>query len=385
MRTWSVFFACVAGSLVCSCAPAVFENPLPPSDAGPQVAVLRGTWVAMRATRTDERGTLTIIPGDKESELEIVYVDPAMDPRSNSLKGTATVVAGCTYLSLRLQLSYDTRTEKAEFLDGYMIFKCVLDDDGTLKMWWFDDDKVERRIKDGRLTGAATRMAGDDEVMLVKNSSAELAALIREAKHDELFAEFGTFRRAATPGRTVEVRLATYEGRMAGSAILGKGALQERRVWTRLARPIDLLVFVTNNSEDPIDLYEQWNSWGYYAIGFVLRTPDGTQHRITKKARAWTKNFPSMIRLAPGRCHVIPVAFTDDVWKGLDAIQEDAELQVVFHQTRTIDELMKREPWAERYKNKRIFMGEIKSPFYRVNEILDRGSALRGEQPRRAP
>ncbi len=72
---------------------------------------------------------------------------------------------------------------------------------------------------------------------------------------------------------------------------------------------------VTNTSANPQRLWETWNSWGYYNLRFEVADKDGNViSTIKKKPRAWTRNFPSWVELAPGEHLVLDVDFDRERW-----------------------------------------------------------------------
>lgn len=72
-------------------------------------------------------------------------------------------------------------------------------------------------------------------------------------------------------------------------------------------------VLLTNTSAEPVTLFEEWNSWGYYGLLFEMTYADGRKVRVSRGLRAWTRNFPSTITLAPQGYYVFEVSF-DESW-----------------------------------------------------------------------
>lgn len=68
-------------------------------------------------------------------------------------------------------------------------------------------------------------------------------------------------------------------------------------------------VLLTNISSEPVNIFQEWNSWGYYGLSFEITYPDGRRIWSTKKSRGWDKNFPSAITLAPHGYYVFAVDF----------------------------------------------------------------------------
>src|SRR5258708_39482375 len=57
--------------------------------------------------------------------------------------------------------------------------------------------------------------------------------------------------------------------------------------------PGSFYVILTNVSKEPQAAFEAWNSWGYQAVSFEVRTADGHPFAISKKPQGFTRNFPS--------------------------------------------------------------------------------------------
>ncbi len=74
-------------------------------------------------------------------------------------------------------------------------------------------------------------------------------------------------------------------------------------------------VLLTNISAAPVALFEEWNSWGYYGLSFVLTYPNGRTVRVEKKPRGWDKNFPSTVIIAPGGFYIFDVDFDPEIWE----------------------------------------------------------------------
>ncbi|WBA44241.1 hypothetical protein [Hymenobacter canadensis] len=74
-------------------------------------------------------------------------------------------------------------------------------------------------------------------------------------------------------------------------------------------------VLLTNTSTAPINLFEEWNSFGYYGLSFEITYPDGRIVRVGKAIRGWDKNFPSTITIEPGGYYVFNVTFKPDQWE----------------------------------------------------------------------
>lgn len=66
-------------------------------------------------------------------------------------------------------------------------------------------------------------------------------------------------------------------------------------------------VLLTNVSKQDQEVFETWNSWGYYAVSFELRTDDGRIVVIMKKPIEFTRNSSTTFVISPGEQMVYPI------------------------------------------------------------------------------
>ena len=79
-------------------------------------------------------------------------------------------------------------------------------------------------------------------------------------------------------------------------------------------------VIVTNESEEPIRLWETWNSWGYYDLKFEIVDDQGKiLTTMERKPGHWPRNFASWAELGPGEHFVIDVQLNQS-WKGFPVV-----------------------------------------------------------------
>jgi hypothetical protein len=76
-------------------------------------------------------------------------------------------------------------------------------------------------------------------------------------------------------------------------------------------------VVVTNVSGEPIRLWKEWCSWGYFDLSFQVTDEAGFSVKVEKNNRAWTKNFPDTEIIPPGGHHLQEVTFDPTDWAGL--------------------------------------------------------------------
>ena len=75
-------------------------------------------------------------------------------------------------------------------------------------------------------------------------------------------------------------------------------------------------VVITNNSNQAQNLWESWNSWGFFNLRFDILDGQGVvQDSIVKTPdTCWTMNFPSYTTLKPKQHFVIEVDLSKPEW-----------------------------------------------------------------------
>lgn len=72
---------------------------------------------------------------------------------------------------------------------------------------------------------------------------------------------------------------------------------------------------ITNTSDEPLRLWETWNSWGWYNLSFeILDDSCNILHTLEKMPRAWTRNFASFFILAAEDQYAIEVCLNETDW-----------------------------------------------------------------------
>ena len=74
-------------------------------------------------------------------------------------------------------------------------------------------------------------------------------------------------------------------------------------------------VVITNVSDQPVRLWREWCSWGYFSLSFVATDEDGKSVAASKKLRGWDKNYPDATIVPPGDHMVFEVTFEDAIWQ----------------------------------------------------------------------
>lgn len=89
-------------------------------------------------------------------------------------------------------------------------------------------------------------------------------------------------------------------------------------------------VVVSNTSNKPQRIWQEWCSWGYFGLTFELSDETGKKWVAKKNGGWWTMNFPSYWRLDPEDSVVIEVHFEKALqprWEGFP-LPEDGEKTV---------------------------------------------------------
>lgn len=76
-------------------------------------------------------------------------------------------------------------------------------------------------------------------------------------------------------------------------------------------------VVITNVSGQPVRLWKEWCSWGYFNLSFVVTGRDGKTFVVKRKPRGWDKNYPDWAIVPPGDHRVFDVSFEDSTWENV--------------------------------------------------------------------
>jgi hypothetical protein len=76
-------------------------------------------------------------------------------------------------------------------------------------------------------------------------------------------------------------------------------------------------VILRNVSADPLRIWKESNSWGYYALRFEMTTDKGEKIIIRKKQRDWRKNVADFWVLESGESLVYDVFLAGGTWENV--------------------------------------------------------------------
>lgn len=122
-------------------------------------------------------------------------------------------------------------------------------------------------------------------------------------------------------------------------------------------------VVLTNVGKNPVRLWREWCSWGYFNLSFEATDQDGARVTVTKNPREWNKNYPDWMIIPPGDHMVIDVTFDAITWRNAPTPepgqQRTVSLRAVYESAD-----------GEDAKTNKVWTGKVSSPentytFYR--------------------
>ena len=75
------------------------------------------------------------------------------------------------------------------------------------------------------------------------------------------------------------------------------------------------LHFLLFSNQAGLRVYEDWNSWGYFAPSFKAEDGNCKTYDITRRERDWDKNFASTAELNKGDFLIIDTYLCDETWR----------------------------------------------------------------------
>ena len=135
------------------------------------------------------------------------------------------------------------------------------------------------------------------------------------------------------------------------------------------------LVLLSNR--DGIDIYEDWNSWGYFARSFTASDSHSRRYEITRvPPDGWDRNFPSVVTLNRGQFLITDIYLCDGTWRVSPrmSVPSGQELRVIgrFKQARDRLALALGNPWVGNIKSAPIELSLSESCIARLNAGVKR-------------
>lgn len=127
----------------------------------------------------------------------------------------------------------------------------------------------------------------------------------------------------------------------------------------------DFHVVITNVSDHPIHLWQEWCSWGHSNLSFVFVGIDGELVPCAKRPRAWTRNHADDCLIEPREHLVLDVFFSSESWQEPDFQRmkpaKDGTIAMrAVYETLADDETAKHGVWTGKVVSKehRVLLGQ---------------------------
>jgi hypothetical protein len=75
------------------------------------------------------------------------------------------------------------------------------------------------------------------------------------------------------------------------------------------------LHFLLMSNRDGVKVYQDWNSWGYYARSFRAKDEHSKIYAMTRRAGEWDKNYPATDILNKGDYVITDTYLCDGTWR----------------------------------------------------------------------
>ncbi len=79
--------------------------------------------------------------------------------------------------------------------------------------------------------------------------------------------------------------------------------------------PRSHLHFLLFSDRDGMKVYDEWNSWGYFARMFDLAVSGSNNYQVTRRERAWDSNFPKSVTINRGDVLITDIYLCDGTWR----------------------------------------------------------------------
>ncbi|HEX3799502.1 MAG TPA: hypothetical protein VH413_12455 [Verrucomicrobiae bacterium] len=110
-------------------------------------------------------------------------------------------------------------------------------------------------------------------------------------------------------------------------------------------------VLLTNVSDQPVRLWTEWCSWGYFSLQFEVTEKNGTVHVLKKKWINFYVNFPDYDSLKPNQSMVWNIELSSQEWEDLSWLPKDGGAAVklkVIYQVNADDDSDEHTIWTGR-------------------------------------
>jgi hypothetical protein len=123
--------------------------------------------------------------------------------------------------------------------------------------------------------------------------------------------------------------------------------------------PYPFHVVLTNEGLEPVKLWQEFVSWGYFALEFQIVLPNSTTASVRRKPITFYANGPARLTLNPNESVVWDVYFSSTEWDGLSFTEDDEELKCSLKAVYAAGE----DEYSKAYG---IWTGQVQSDSYNV-------------------
>jgi hypothetical protein len=132
--------------------------------------------------------------------------------------------------------------------------------------------------------------------------------------------------------------------------------------------------FVLSAGKDPVRVFQEWCSWGYFTRWFSAQVQGGPATKYVFKRsnrKAWTKNYPATHEIKPGKFLITNVDLCDGTWTvEPDLPEKDLELRLTgYLEIKPDEETRKQKVWTGKLTVKPILIIMGKSCAAIINKI----------------
>jgi hypothetical protein len=123
-------------------------------------------------------------------------------------------------------------------------------------------------------------------------------------------------------------------------------------------------VVLSNVSAKPECIFEDWSSWGFFALSFKFVTDAGKKIKCGRCGPfIWTRNYPAVFTIPPGGHYVFHVRWGDKTWDDLHGVVGAGTLTAIFEEPAS-------DPMAKMFdysvKHTPVWIGRIESKPERI-------------------
>ena len=128
----------------------------------------------------------------------------------------------------------------------------------------------------------------------------------------------------------------------------------ERSIILREPKTDAINVVIENISDKPLNVWNEWCSWGRQNLAFEITDAAGKKQVIERAMTDYLKNYPDYLTLAPGDAWILPALIRSGDWPGFPEPRPNSEARL------TLRALYRINPDADT-KKLGVWTGEVAS------------------------